>query len=170
VFSQHLSLAGTHAAALAAELVQEPFQGPNPCEASGPSLLKQLHVQLLTLVSRWQAAALNHMSGPVVQTYTHGGMHAVDTLIEGSIRTSQMVEQSSIMRDSSLLLVICSCNIFMQYTHAIYSCSVDRTLQSLVCQTQRHFLSGATASCTMSSPSEFAGNAQVDVLLTLCML
>ena len=68
MFSQHLSLAGPHAAALAAELVQEPFQGPNPCEASGPSLLKQLHVQLLTLVRDWQAAALDHMSGPFVQT------------------------------------------------------------------------------------------------------
>ncbi|DBA91418.1 TPA: hypothetical protein ACH3X2_003950 [Trebouxia sp. C0005] len=54
VFSQHLLLAGTHAAALAAELVQEPFQGPNPFEASGPSLLKQLHVQLLTLLCKAQ--------------------------------------------------------------------------------------------------------------------
>jgi len=76
VFSQHLSLAGIHAAALAAELVQEPFQGPNPCEASGPSLLKQLHVQLLTLVRGWQAAALDHMSGPFVQTIIHASMHA----------------------------------------------------------------------------------------------
>ncbi len=100
----------------------------------------------------------------------HAYMHAVDTLIEGSGRTSQLVEQSFTMRDSSWLLVICSCNISMHYTPAMYSCSVDRTLQTLVCQMQRHFLSGATASCTMSSPSEFAGNAQADVLLTLCML
>jgi len=116
VFSQHLSVAGIHAAALAAELVQEPFQGPNPCEASGPSLLKQLHVQLLTLVKDWQAAALDHVSEPFVLTFIHWAcMHAVDKLIEGSGRTSQLEEQSAIMRDGSLL-------------HAMYSCNLDRIL------------------------------------------
>ena len=55
VFSHHLSLASVPIAALAAELVQQPFEGPNAWEASGPSPLKQLHVQLLTLVGSWQA-------------------------------------------------------------------------------------------------------------------
>ena len=50
VFSHHLSLLPASAAALAAELVQEPFEGTNPWEKSGPSLVKQLHTQLLTVV------------------------------------------------------------------------------------------------------------------------
>ena len=64
VFSHHLSLASVPAAALAAELVQQPFHGPNSWEATGPSPVKQLHVQLLTLVRYWQACLITgHCSG-----------------------------------------------------------------------------------------------------------
>ena len=52
VFTHHLSLSPLPVAALAAELVQAPFEGSNPWEEAGPSHVKQLHVQLLSLVNQ----------------------------------------------------------------------------------------------------------------------
>ncbi|DBA91476.1 hypothetical protein WJX77_005924 [Trebouxia sp. C0004] len=75
VFSQRLSLAGFHAAALAAELVQEPFQGPNPCEASGPSPLKQIHVQLLTLLCKAQEVKIRLTGDAWQQETCHRFFH-----------------------------------------------------------------------------------------------
>ena len=51
VFSQHLSLPTASAAPIAAELLQGPFDDANLETAPGASVLTQLHVQLLSLVS-----------------------------------------------------------------------------------------------------------------------
>ena len=51
MFSQHLSLPPHSAAAIAAELLQAPCDDISPKTAADASLLTQLHVQLLTLVS-----------------------------------------------------------------------------------------------------------------------